>query len=92
MFPENSSAPQRGNGRYAEMSMASAMVDYLGRVETPVVVSEIAKALKSGGIQSNSPNFTTIISAVGNRLADRGKLVRKKKQGRKAFAVPPKTE
>src|SRR5437016_2015715 len=88
MFPANNSAPQRGNGRYAEMSMARAIVDYLGRVQTSVVVSEIAKALKAEGIQSKSPNFTTIISAIGNRLADQGKLIRKKKNKRKAFAVP----
>ena len=92
MFPANSSTPQRGNGRYANMSMASAMVDYLGRVQTPVVVAEIAKALKEQGVQSDSPNFTTIISSVGNGLVKRGKLVRKTKNKRKAFAVPTKTE
>jgi len=92
MFPENNSAVQRGNGRYADMSMASAIVDYLRRVETPVVVAEIAKALRAEGIQSKSPNFTTIISAVGNRLVEQGKLVRKTKNKRKAFAVAPKPE
>jgi hypothetical protein len=82
MFPaEKDSAPQRGNGRYSDMTVANAMLDYLWRMNSVLTVSEIAKALKDEGIQSDSPNFTTIVSAVGKRLQAQGKLLRKKKQG-----------
>jgi hypothetical protein len=87
MFPENGAQVLTGN-RYAKMSISSAMIDFLTRAESPVVVSEIAKALKSEGANSTSPNFTTMISAVGNRLVESGKLIRKKKNKRKAFAIP----
>jgi hypothetical protein len=88
MFPaEKNSASQRGNGRYAEMSMASAMLDYLRRMNSALTVSEISKGLRAEGIQSDSPNFNTIVSAVGNRLEEQGKVARRKKNGRKAFIV-----
>lgn len=88
MFSEKTPS-NRGSGKYADMSMANAMIDYLSRTPGhPVIVADIAKALKADGIKSNSPNFTTIVSAVGNRLVDDKKLVRRKKNGRKAFAAP----
>ena len=90
MFPEKT-ATNRG-GKYANMSIAKAIVDFLSRKPGYAVpVANIAKALKTEGIKSSSPNFTTIVSTVCNRIATPGKkqkLVRRKKNGRKAFAVP----
>jgi len=89
MFPEKTPTI-RGSGRYASMSVANAAVDFLSRTPGhPVTVGDIAKALKAEGIKSTSPNFSTIVSTVCNRLTTgkKPKLVRRKKNGRKAFAV-----
>ena len=88
MFPDGTS-PARTGGRYADMSIAKAMIDFLSRAELPMTVGEISKGLKFEGVKSESPNFSTMVSAVGNRLVETGKLVRKKKNNRKAFSIPP---
>ena len=78
-----------GDGRYAKMSVANAIVDFLSRTPGAFMhVSGIAAALKLGGIKSKSPNFTTIVSSTCNRLATgkKQKLLRGKNAGPKTFA------
>ncbi len=83
-------APTRARtGRYKNMSVAKAVVDFLSHDPGEFVhVADIATALKREGIKSNSPNFTTIVSSTCNRLATgrKQKLVLKKK--RKLDAKP----
>ena len=86
-------APTRARtGRYKNLSVAKAIVDFLSRSPGEFMdVAGIAAALKREGIKSKSPNFTTIVSSTCNRLATgkkKAKLVCKTNSGRKAFAVP----
>lgn len=95
LFPEETpqNLPGMSVGRYADSTVPDAIIDILS--ETPghfARVSDIAAALKNEGIKSSSPNFNTIIHATCNRLAKSkkgkaAKLLRKKKNGRYAFAV-----
>src|SRR5260370_37837107 len=88
LFPENTPALP-GVGRYADMSVADAIIDYLSRSPgTAVTVGDIARALKAEGFESTSANFSTMVSAVGNSLVERNRLIRRTKNARKAFAVP----
>jgi hypothetical protein len=90
LFRENAATRAR-TGRYKNMSVAKAIVDFLSRTAGEFIhVAGIAAALKREGIKSKSPNFTTIVSSTCNRLATKkkAKLVRKTKSGHKAFAVP----
>jgi hypothetical protein len=77
-------------GRYTNMSVANAIVDFLSRTPGEFMhVAGTAAALKRGGIKSKSPNFTTIVSSTCNRLATgkKQKLVLGKKARPKTFAV-----
>jgi len=86
-------APTRANtGRYKNVSVAKAIVDFLSRNPGEFMhVAGIAAALKREGIKSKSPNFTTIVSSTCNRLAtgkNKNSFSKTTKTGRKAFAVP----
>src|SRR4051794_23863800 len=78
MFPDGNSPVVPHAGRYTNMSLAKAMVEFLAEVRDRKTVSEIAKGLVTRGAKSSSPNFTTMISSIGNRLVKEGKLVRTK--------------
>src|SRR6266581_366527 len=82
LFQED--APTRAStGRYKNMSVAKAVVDFLSRNPGEFThVADIATALKREGIKSKSPNFTTIVSSTCNRLATEKKkqLVKKKRK------------
>ena len=82
LFQED--APTRAStGRYKNMSVPKAVVDFLSRNSGEFMhVAGIAAALKREGIKSKSPNFTTIVSSTCNRLATgkKQKLVKKKRK------------
>jgi len=82
LFQED--APTRAStGRYKNMSVPKAVVDFLSRNPGEFMhVAGIAAALKREGIKSKSPNFTTIVSSTCNRLATgkKQKLVKKKRK------------
>jgi hypothetical protein len=82
LFQED--VPRRAStGRYKNMSVAKAVIDFLSRNPGEFMpVAGIAAALRREGIKSHSPNFTTIVSSTCNRLATgkKQKLVLKKKR------------
>lgn len=57
----NSSRP---NQKYARISVRWAILDLLNQSSSGMSTSEIAEALKAGGVQSEAANFANNVSAV----------------------------
>jgi hypothetical protein len=65
--PDASSQPRissRPNQKYARVSVRWAILDLLNQFPNGMSTSEIAEALKAGGIQSEAANFANNVSAV----------------------------
>jgi len=70
-----------GLGRYAEMSAAKAIVDYLSLQKGIfMTTAEIADGLREEGIKTKSQHFTTIVGGTCATLVEDKKLTMGKKK------------
>lgn len=66
--------PHRSDKPYAGMSNPDAARAYLEAVSGPKKTSEIRKALRRGGVESEAKNFHSTVYTALKRLADDGKI------------------
>lgn len=59
------------DSRYANVSIADAAKDFLGRVKAPQKTRQIIKALEDGGVQHRSANFYATVFAILLRRAEK---------------------
>ena len=77
-------------GRYSDMSVAKAIVDYLNLQKGVfMTTAEIADGLRREGIPSKSANFTTIVGSTCATLQkEKHVLLLGKKKKKRAYAAP----
>ena len=80
------SAPLEGTGvqssqDFSSMTTTDAIKHYLAQVGVPKQASVIARALKSGGIETKSKNYYPIVSTALRRLRERGEVVHSRESG-----------